>query len=340
MKYLLFLFLLFSAIPPLYAEADTQASVLVQTMPLRQRMMASHITGFGTLTPSPDATVNLNFPIAGRVDRVLVNPGQRVHKHDLLLTVTSDPASALSYTQAKNALAYARAELKREKKLLTQQLTTRSAVDIAAKNLKDAEQAMAVQKRLGAGITQNKLTAPIDGVVTAVKAVPGDRFSAGTNLVEIANVNILRARLGVEPSDSRLLQPGQKVTLSSVLDSNQRGEGEVVWVAGQVNPRTQLVDVAVRMQASGFEPGTRVRGDIVTSSKREYAVPRRAVLEDKHGTYLFQVVNKHARRIDVKTGMEEGNWVAVQGPFIPNAPVVTLGNYELQDGGLVRIQAQ
>lgn len=340
MKQLFVLFTLLSVCWSFSASADASPSVLVQTMPLHQRMMTSHITGFGTLTPSPDATLNLNFPIGGRVDRVLVNPGQRVHKNDLLLTITSDPSSALGYTQAKNALTYARAELKREKKLFAQQLTTHSNLDNAAKNLKDAEQAMAMQKRLGAGITRNRLTAPIDGVVTAVKAVPGDRFSAGTNLVEIANVNILRARLGVEPSDSRLLKPGQKVTLTSVLDSNQRGEGEVVWVAGQINPRTQLVDVSVRIQGSGFAPGTRVRGEIVTASKREYAVPRRAVLEDGQGTYLFQVVDQHARRINVNKGMEDGNWVAVRGPFIVDAPVVTLGNYELQDGGLVRVQQQ
>ncbi|MEJ2361005.1 MAG: efflux RND transporter periplasmic adaptor subunit [Gammaproteobacteria bacterium] len=340
MKLLLSLFIAFSICWPLFAEADAQSSVLVQTMPLRQRVMTSHITGFGTLTPEPDATVNLNFPIGGRVDRVLVNPGQRVHKNDLLLTVTSDPASSLSYTQAKNALDYARAELKREKKLFAQQLTTRSSLDNAAKNLKDAKQAMAMQKRLGAGITRNKLTAPIDGVVIAVKAVPGDRFSAGTNLVEIANVTTLRARLGVEPSDSRFLQPGQKVMLSSVLDSNLHGEGQVVWVAGQINPKTQLVDVSIRTQATGFAPGERVRGEIETASKRQYAVPRRAVLKDTDGAYLYQVVDKHAHRINVKTGMEEGNWVAVQGPFIDGAPVVTLGNYELHDGGLVRVQAQ
>lgn len=340
MIFLLIMTLLFGISSPLYAETHDQASVLVHTMPLKQHVLTSHIAGFGTLQPSPDATLNLNFPIGGRVDRVLVNAGQRVHKNDLLLTITSDPASSLSYTQAKNALAYARDELKREKKLFTQQLTTRSNLDNAKKNLKDAEQAMAVQKRLGSGITRNKLTAPIDGVVTAVKAIPGDRFSAGSNLVKIANVKILRARLGVEPSDSQKLKPGQKVRLTSVLDTSQQGQGEIVWVAGQINPRTQLVDVSVRIQGSGFAAGTRVRGDFVTASKRVYAVPRGAVLEDAKGAYLFQVKNQHAHRINVIKGIEDGKWVAVKGPFIADAPVVTLGNYELQDGGLVRVQVQ
>ena len=323
-----------------HAEQNTDHPVvLVQTAPLSQRDMSSHITGFGMLTPEPDATQNLNFPIGGRVDQVLVNAGQYVKQNDLLLTVSADPSTSLNYTQAKNALVYARSELARQQKLFAQQLTTRSQLDNAAKNLKDAEEAMAIQKRLGAGITINKLLAPLTGIVVSVSAVPGDRFVAGTNLLQIAKVDTLRARLGVEPSDSRLLRPGLPVHLTSVLDDKQAADGELVWVAGQINPKTQLVDVSVRVKAQGFAPGTRVRGEITLSSQRQYAVPRQAVLHDDKGSYLYQVVNQIGHRIAVTTGIEDKGWVAVQGQFIANAPVVTLGNYELEDGASVRVAA-
>lgn len=320
-----------------HAEQNTDhPAVLVQTAPLSQRDMSSRITGFGMLTPEPDATQNLNFPIAGRVDQVLVNPGQYVNKGDLLLTVSADPASSLNYTQAKNALTYARSELARQKKLFEQQLTTRSQLDNAAKNLKDAEEAMLIQKRLGAGITLNKLLAPLTGIVVSVAVVPGDRFVAGTNLLQIAEVNTLRARLGVEPSDSRLLHPGLPVHLTSVLDDKQAADGELVWIAGQINPKTQLVDVSVRVKAQGFAPGTRVRGEIVTSTQHQYAVPRQAVLHDDKGSYIYQVVDHVGHRVAVTTGLEDNGWVGVQGQFIVGAPVVILGNYELEDGAAVR----
>ena len=320
-----------------HAEQNTDhPTVLVQTAPLSQRDMTSRITGFGMLTPEPDATLNLNFPIAGRVDQVLVNAGQYVKQNDLLLTVSADPSNSLNYTQAKNALTYARSELARQQKLFQQQLTTHSQLDNAAKNLKDAEEAMTIQMRLGAGITLNKLLAPLTGIVVSVTAVPGDRFVAGTNLLQIAKIDTLRARLGVEPSDSRLLHPGLQVHLASVLDDQQSGEGEVVWVAGQINPKTQLVDVSVRVKAQGFAPGTRVRGEIMLTSQRQYAVPRQAVLRDDKGSYLYQVVDQTGHRVAVTTGIEDNGWVAVQGKFIANAPVVILGNYELADGAAVR----
>lgn len=319
-------------------SVNDQPRVLVQTMPLTQRNLTRHVTGFGILTPEPDATLNLNFPIAGRVDRVLVNPGQNVNKGDLILTVSADPTTSLNYKQTQNTLVYARAELARQQKLFQQQLATRSQLDNAAKNLQDAEAAMAIQKRLGAGITLNKLRAPISGIVTAVPAVPGDRFTAGTNLMQIAKVDTLRARLGVEPSDSHFLQPGLPVQIYSVLNNKQQGEGKLVWVAGQINPKTQLVDVSVRIKAQGFAPGTRVRGNIIVSREHQYAVPRQAVLRDGDGSYLFQVADHIAHRINVMPGLEEKGWVAVQGQFLPHAPVVTLGNYELEDGATVRVQ--
>jgi len=338
MKRLICLCCFLCALGTAHAESggDTP-SVLVQTMPLAQRDLTSQITGYGILTPEPDATHNLNFPIAGRVNQVLVNPGQLVNKGDLLLTVSADLATSLNYNQAKNTLSYARSELARQQKLFQQQLTTRSQLDNAVKNLKDAEDAMAIQKRLGAGIVFNKLTATITGIVTSVSVVPGDRFAAGTNLMQIASVETLRARLGVEPSDSHLLLAGQTVHLSSVLNDSQVADGEVVWVAGQINPKTQLVDVSVRTKAQGFAPGTRVRGDIVVNRQHQFAVPRQAVLHDDKGSYLFQVLDHIAHRINVTTGLEDKGWVVVQGTFLPDAPVVTLGNYELKNGALVRV---
>lgn len=337
MKRPILIYCLLCVFAPLHAETNiARPAVLVHTAPLTQREMRSQVTGFGILTPEPDATLNLNFPIGGRVTQVLVNAGEVVNKNDLLLTVSADPATSLNYTQAKNALSYARAELARQQKLFEQQLTTRSQLDSASKNLQDAEDAMAIQKRLGAGIMLNKLVSPISGIVVSVSAVPGDRFAAGTNLLQIAKVDALRARLGVEPNDSRLLQPGLAVHLTSVLDDQQRGDGKVVWVAGQINPKTQLVDVSVRIKAQGFAPGTRVRGEIVVVSQAQYAVPRSAVLHDDKGSYIYQVVDRVGHRIAVSTGLEDNGWVAVQGQFLANAPVVTLGNYELEDGAAVR----
>ncbi|HUW49527.1 MAG TPA: efflux RND transporter periplasmic adaptor subunit [Sulfuricella sp.] len=318
------------------AESQEPASVLVQVQPLRQMALASRVSGYGTVMSEPGATVNLNFPKAGRIDRLLVSPGQPVKKGQSLLEITTDPAGTLAYGQAENAVAFARGELDRAKALFAQQLATHSQLDNAAKSLKDTEQALAAQGALGGGAKRDKLAAPFDGLVTSISAAQGDRFQAGANLVQLARTDYLRARLGVEPEDSRQLHVGMKVRLASVFDPQRTVEGEVRQVAGQIDAQTQLVDVTVRFVGGAFLPGSRVRGEIAAEERKAPAVPRQAVLRDADGAYLFQVVGGKARRIKVETGIEDGGWVEVRGRGLLNAPVVVLGNYELEDGMAVR----
>lgn len=328
--------LLFSLCSNVFAEGQQEVSALVQTVAPRKMELHSRVSGYGTVLPELGATMNLNFPKAGRVTRLFITPGQQVSRGTTLLEITTDPAGTLAYSQAENAVAYAHGELGRIKSLYGRQLATRSQVAAASKALKDAEEALVAQRETGAGVRHDKLTSPFDGTVVSVAATPGDRFPAGANLVQLVRTDFLRARLGIEPQDSRQISSGMKAHLASVFSPQETVEGEVMQVAGQIDQQTQLVDVTVRFKGNTFLPGTRVKGDIATTGHEALAVPRQAVLSDGSGAYLFQVVNGRAHRTAVKTGLDDGGWVEVQSPLLPNAPVVTLGNYELEDNMAVR----
>lgn len=329
--------LLFSLAGSATADDGAATSALVQVAPLRQMTLARRVIGFGTVTTEAGATANLNFPKAGRIERLDVVPGQRVRRGETLLEIVTDPAATLAYGQAEDAVAFAHKELAHTQSLFAKQLATRSQVDAAAKALKDAEQALAAQRALGGGAKRDRLAAPFDGLVVSVSAARGDRFAAGANLVQLARTATLRARLGVEPDDSRPLHANMTVILSSVFDPHQTVEGELIQVAGQIDPQTQLVDVTVRFSGGSFLPGSRLRGAIAAEERQVTAVPRQAVLKGSDASYLFQVVDGHARRIVVDTGIEDGGWLEVHGKgLLPAAPVVILGNYELEDGVAVR----
>jgi membrane fusion protein, multidrug efflux system len=319
-----------------FAEDAGAASALVQVAPLRHMAMARQVVGFGTVTSEAGATANLNFPKAGRIERLDVVPGQRVRRGETLLEIATDPAATLAYGQAEDAVAFARSELARMQSLFAKQLATRSQVAAAAKALKDAERAVAAQRALGGAAKRDRLTAPFGGLVVSVSAARGDRFAAGANLVQLARTATLRVRLGVEPEDSSRVGVGMKVRLASVFDPTQTVEGQVSQMSGQIDPQTQLVDVSVRFAGGSLLPGTRVRGAIAAEERQVLAVPRLAVLKEGERSYLFQVVDGHARRINVKTGIEDGGWLEVVGGGLLDAPVVVVGNYELKDGMAVR----
>jgi hypothetical protein len=110
----------------------------------------------------------------------------------------------------------------------------------------------------------------------------------------------------------------------------------VAEIFGSVNPQTQFVDVLVDVPDNRLMLGVRVRAEIQLNTQAEWVVPRSAVLRDQQGAYIFQVQDGKAHRIEVQTGLERSGKVAVHGRFSPKAPVVSLGNYELQDGMAVR----
>jgi hypothetical protein len=65
-------------------------------------------------------------------------------------------------------------------------------------------------------------------------------------------------------------------------------------------------------------------------------LPRQAVLSDDRGSYVFQVADGRAHRVDVQAKQDGAKEVGVSGPIRPELRVVVLGNYELQDGMKVR----
>lgn len=318
------------------ADEAVTASALVQVAPVRLVTLARRVVGYGTVATEVGATANLNLPMAGRIERLAVVAGQRVRRGETLLEIATDPSATLAYGQAEDAMAFARNELARVQSLFTQQLATHSQVDAASKALKDAEQTLAAQRALGGASRTDRLVAPFDGLVVSVSASQGDRFAAGANLVQVARTGTLRARLGVEPDDSGQLRVGMKVRLASVFDPQKTVDGKVIQLSGQIDPQTQLVDVTVSFAGGAFLPGARVRGAIAAEERQALAVPRQAVLRQDEQGYLFQVVGGHARRIDVNTGIEDGGWIEVRGTGLLDAPVVVLGNYELENGMAVR----
>ncbi len=324
------------------ALADESPSVRIETVPLVQQALPDVASGYGVITPDTDSVQTLSMPRAGQVLRLRVAVGELVHKGQALLEFGSSADAELAFRQAQQALDYARGERDRVAVLLAQQLTTRSQLAAADKAVADAQAALRMQQGIGADRSHQVVVAPFDGLVATVSVAQGDRLAAGAPLLQLARSGRQHLLMGVEPGDARRVRAGMPVTISAVIDPTQPVRGRVTQVFGMVNPQTQLVDVSVELARSSLLAGTRVSARIETARLTGWVVPRAAVLRDQRGAYVFQVVQGNkAHRVDVRTGIEEGGEVAVQSaapatPLNPALPVVSLGNYELQDGMAVR----
>jgi multidrug efflux pump subunit AcrA (membrane-fusion protein) len=119
--------------------------------------------------------------------------------------------------------------------------------------------------------------------------------------------------------------------------------GTLRMVGQSINPRSHLLDAQVELPAAAgasLVAGTPLQAQIRTADFTAWSVPRAAVLHDEHGDYLFQVEQGHARRVDVTLRSAQGDPVGVAGPLDPQAKVIVLGVYELDDGAAVRESAR
>ena len=321
-------------------------SVLIQTQAARQGSIPRMLTAYGSVQPSPNGgSEALSLLRAGRVTRVTAVLGQTVRRGQSLVTVTADPAALAAYRQATSAMTLATGEHTRISQMLSQHLATRDQLAQAEKAVADAQSTLDALNRAGGGTAEQTITAPFDGVVSALLAAPGARVAAGAPLVTLARSDRYVAAVGVEPGQRGLLAPNQAVQVQP-LDGGSSVPGSVLAVGGMLDPQSRLVPVMVSLTSGGGQPdasgtllpGGPVRAVVTVGEMRGWLVPRNAVMTDTAGTYLFQVNGTTAARVAVRVVGTSGDTTVVEGPIDASRAVVTSGNTQLQDGGLVRMQ--
>ena len=325
------------------AAAPPPPTVAVTTAKPQQRSFTDSIEAYGVAQGDPRHARSVSLAQAGQVVAINALAGQSVHAGETLLKLATDPLARTAFLQAQSALTLARSELDRVTRLAAQHLATQSQLATARKALADAEVALAAQRQLGGAAAIQPVTAPADGVITAVQVALGDRVPANAPLLTFAPTSALIAQLGVQPDQAAQLKSGMPVTLRAVYGKLDPAEGRVSMLGRAVDPQSHLVPVQVSVpsvMAAQMVAGAAIDAQIHTANYTAWAVPRASVLSDEQGHYLFQLDHGKAHRVDVKVRSPAGDTIGVDGPINASLPVIVMGAYELSDGMSVREQAQ
>lgn len=335
MRHPLLWLLLLSLSPPNSAAP----SAAVSLAPVVRKTFTENLSVYGVIDPDPGRITTVSLPHAGLIDRVWVRNGQRVRSGDRLLEIVTTPEARRQYLQAKSATEFARRNLERLQRLYHEKLATRTQVDTAKKELANAQAALEALRQRSQYRTQMVLSAPTDGIVIRVYVTQGQQSAAGAGALLIADQQRLVARLGVEPEDLPRLAAGTAVVITPVFTTGLSLSSRLREIHAMIDPATRLVEVLVPIppgQAKNLILGSRVQGDILLLRRTSPGVPRSAVLQDDKGPYVFTVKDGRAHRIAVETGIEQGDWREIRKGLLPGMPVVVRGNYELEDGMVVR----
>lgn len=313
----------------------------VQVAKVERKTITEKVIVYGSVVAQPGKTHSVSVAFETRVRHILVAPGQFVQENDPLIEIELSPAAQVQFQQAKNAAEAARKELRQTQERFNLKLATNQDLSAAEKTARDAEAQLTSLQRAGAG-GDNRIHSDMSGVIAKVDAQDGQIVPAGGPLVEIVAENEIEVKLGVEAEDLSAAQDGAPITIVPVNDPTAANvEGSIRLVTRRIDPTTRLVDVYVALP-----PGTKllldqyVRGEIQRTEKNAVVVPRSAVLPNESREFeLFTVTNNRATKHTVKIGAENPKEMQViTDDLHEGEPVVTVGNYELEDGMAVEIK--
>jgi len=313
----------------------------VQVARVERKTITEKIIVYGSVVAQPGKTHTVSIAFETRVRHVLVAPGQFVHENDPLIEIELSPAAQVQFQQAKNAAEAARKEFKQTQERFNLKLATNQDLSTAEKTARDAEAQLTALQRAGAG-GDNHIHSDMLGLIAKVDAQDGQIVAPGAPLVEIVAENEIEVKLGVEAEDLSAAQEGAPILIVPVNDRTAaKVEGSIRLVTRRIDPTTRLVDVYVALpQGTKLLLDQYVRGEIQRTEKDALVVPRSAVLPNESREFeVLTVVNNRAVKHTVKIGAENPKEMQVIADDLHEGdPIVTVGNYELEDGVAVEIK--
>jgi RND family efflux transporter MFP subunit len=313
----------------------------VQVAKVERKTITETVIVYGSVVARPGKMHSVSIAFETRVRHILVAPGQFVQENDPLIEIELSPGAQVQFQQAKNAAEAAQKELKHAQERFNLKLATNQDLSAAEKTARDAEAQLTSLQRAGAG-GDNRIHSDMAGVIAKVNAQDGQIVPPGGPLVEIVAENEIEVKLGVEAEDLSAAQEGALITIVPMNDPTAaKVEGSIRLVTRRIDPTTRLVDVYVALpQGTKLLLDGYVRGEMQRAEKNALVVPRSAVLPNESREFeVFIVANNRATRHTVKIGAENPNEIQVVADDLHEGdPVVTVGNYELDDGMTVEIK--
>ena len=232
--------------------------ISVQTEKVARRSITEIVVATGKIQPVTEVVISPE--VAGEIVALPVKEGEHVKKGDLLVQIKPDNyqatrnSSEASYKSAianKNLaqaqLDKAEAEYKRNLELFSNKLVSdsvfldvKTTYEVGKLQLETAahqeDQAKFGLDNANSDLQKTTIISPIDGTVVQLKSQLGERvlgtsFNMGTEIMTVADLNEMEARVDIGEMDVVLMQPGQNTRLEVDAFKDRKFNGTVTEVA-------------------------------------------------------------------------------------------------------------
>lgn len=276
--------------------------IRVETEKVERRDLTERVVANGRIQPT--LQVKISAEVSGEIIRLPVKEGQTVHKGDLLVAIKPDvyvanrESAEASYLAAVSGRHLAEANLKKAKlefernealyqgQLIAEVMYVeyQTLLEVAQAQLQSATHQVAVAKaalsRAEEELSKTTIYSPLDGTVSQLNSELGERvvgtaMMTGTEIMTVADLEQMEARVDIGEIDIPLIALGQLATLEVDAFRDRKLGGVVTEIAntakglgpgggGQSQEGTKF---EVRIQVTdreAFRPGMTVTAEVET----------------------------------------------------------------------------
>lgn len=277
--------------------------ITVQTEKTTRRNLTEVVVANGRIQPV--LQVKISPEVSGEIIELPVKEGQKVNKGDLLVRIKPDYYQAsrrsaqASYQSAMSSRDLAGANLKkaniefnRNEELFKAKLISDStyvefqtALEVAKASQQSAEQQIEMAKaaltRADEDLAKTTIYSPITGTISKLNSELGERvvgtaMMSGTEIMTVADLNSMEARVDIGEMDVVLIGVGQKTRLEVDAFRDRKFTGNVTEIANSSKSggsssggqEATRFEVKIRVcETEPFRPGMSVTAEIETRSR-------------------------------------------------------------------------
>ena len=305
------------------------ATVRAQVVESKQRVATEEVVG----TVRAKLRAVIAAKISGRIERVLVVPGQQVKSGEALATVDAREVQA-RYDQAVALRQQAESDLKRLTSLFEQKILSQAEFDNAQARARVAVAGVAEAETM---LDYAKVTAPFAGVITRKHADVGDLASPGKPLLDMEDSTALRLEADAPEAVVGRLKLGDKLPVRvAALEKELEGVISEIAPAADPNTRTFLVKLDLPA-AAGLRAGQFGRVVMPVGETNALRVPATAVVQRGQMEMVFVIVDGNAQLRLVKTGKRVGDEMELVSGIVAGEKIVAENAASLLDGQPVTV---
>ena len=292
-------------------------------------------------------------------------------KSDIYLSILERAEASLNSSLANLLMAEAQFQesqqnFNRNKKLLESEAISiadfekiESQYKVSKLNVESAKYAIisseASVKEAKENLAKTKIYAPKNGTISRLNIEIGERVvgtaqMSGTEILSLANLNEMEVVVEVNENDILNVEIGDKVDIEVDALANQNFKGVVSEIANSADyvgiSADQLTTFKVKIEiidVANFKPGMTATVDIITAEINnalsvliESITLRYDSISDKKIECVFLILDDKVKKVNVKTGIQDIDFIQVKEGLSLNQKVVS-GPYDVLN---VRLNSQ